>query len=182
MRQALDKTTCERISDRHHDDRDSGGHGCGGPRDNGALGHDDIDGRIHQRDGEFREPRDISVAPLRDQNKISPLHVATIGKCAQECIEFALRRRRGTQETDAPHPVRLLRARRQRPSRRAAKERDELATPQSDCIALLTVPEAAYPMAAGASAGPGGPVEACARTVASAEFLNCCHNAVSAKK
>jgi hypothetical protein len=41
------------------------------------------------------QPRLISVAPLRDQNKISPLHVAAIGKCAQERIEFTLRRRRG---------------------------------------------------------------------------------------
>src|SRR5262249_14956892 len=33
------------------------------------------------------------------------------------------------QHTDPPHPVRLLRPRRQRPRRRAAEQRDELAPP-----------------------------------------------------
>ena len=40
--------------------------------------------------------------------------------------------------------------------RRAAEQRDELPPPQCELHAILTVPEAAYPMGAGASAGLGG--------------------------
>jgi len=36
------------------------------------------------------------------------------------------------QHPDAPHPFGLLRARRDRPRRRASDERDELAPPQGD--------------------------------------------------
>ena len=38
---------------------------------------------------------------------------------------------RAHEHADAPHPLGLLRARRQRPRRRAADERDELAPPHS---------------------------------------------------
>jgi hypothetical protein len=39
-----------------------------------------------------------------------------------------------TDDADAPHPLRLLRARRERPRcGRAAKQRDELATPDARC-------------------------------------------------
>jgi hypothetical protein len=41
----------------------------------------------------------------------------------------------------------------EKPRRRAAEQRDELAAPQCDLHAILTVLEAAYPMGAGSSAG-----------------------------
>ena len=44
------------------------------------------------------------------------------------------RRRRGHEHADAPHPLGLLRARRERPrSRRAAEQRDELAASDESC-------------------------------------------------
>src|SRR5262249_32965171 len=93
-----------------------------------AFRHDDVDCRIYQRDGKFRQARDISVAPLRNQYEVTPLHPAMIGEPAHECLEFALGRWCGTEEPDAPHPFALLRACRERPrSRCASEQRDELA-------------------------------------------------------
>jgi|SRR6516162_1958729 hypothetical protein len=42
-------------------------------------------------------------------------------------LKFQIVRSRGQENADAPHPLALLRARRERPSRRAAEECDELA-------------------------------------------------------
>src|SRR5215510_14616423 len=41
---------------------------------------------------------------------------------------FRIVRRHGHEHADAPHALALLRARRERPGRRAAEQRDELAT------------------------------------------------------
>ena len=66
---------------------------------------------------------------MRDQDKIAPLHVAAIRKGIQECVEFALGRRRGAQETDAPHRAGLLCENGDRPRRCCAADlREEFAT------------------------------------------------------
>src|SRR6516165_10789392 len=44
-------------------------------------------------------------------------------------LGFRIALRPAHQHSDLPHPVRLLRPRRKRPSRRAAEKRDELAPP-----------------------------------------------------
>ena len=99
-------------------DRNGCGHRDGGAYTESTFGHDDIDTLIHQRDGKLGEPGDISVAPLRDKDKVAPLHVSMLSQCAQEGIEFVLRRRSGAQKSNAPHALGLLRARRERPRRR----------------------------------------------------------------
>src|SRR5262249_49858115 len=90
---------------------------------------DDVDPSIHQRHRKLRQTGYISVAPLRDHHKIASLHPTATGKPVQECPEVALGRWCSPQEADAPHALRLLGARRERPrNRRAAEQRDELAT------------------------------------------------------
>jgi len=45
----------------------------------------------------------------------------------QPRVPFSIVRGKRCEDADAPHPPRLLRARRERPRRRAAEQRDELA-------------------------------------------------------
>src|SRR5215470_1283665 len=93
----------------------------------GALGHDDIDVGIDQRHRKFRKSRDPTVAPLRDENVISSLHVVFLGQSTQKGLQVAFGRRCCAQISDAPYALRLLRARRERPrSHRTAEQRDEV--------------------------------------------------------
>src|SRR5262249_10281824 len=127
-RQALYESADEWIGAPCHHDRNVGRDCSRGARGDNAVRQDDVDPSIHQGHRKLRQTGDISVAPLRDQHEIAPLHPAATGKPAQECPEVALGRWCSPQEADPSHPLALLRARRERArSHRAAKQRDELA-------------------------------------------------------
>src|SRR5262245_60900293 len=69
---------------------------------------------------------------------IIDLHIASNGppkflqplqECSNAGLPFSIARGEVHEDTNAPRSVRLLRPRRERPRRRAAEERDELAAP-----------------------------------------------------
>src|SRR5262249_21380474 len=101
-----------------------------GPR--GPVCHDDVG---LQADQLVREPR-YPIAVIAEPPKLHP-QVATIGPT--QVRKHLHERREATllfgivfvvrhEHADAPHPLALLRLRRERPSCRAAEERDRLAT------------------------------------------------------
>src|SRR5262249_27651967 len=53
---------------------------------------------------------------------------ASPAECSDASLSFHIGRSRAHEHADAPHPLALLRARRERPRSRAAEQRDELAT------------------------------------------------------
>src|SRR5262249_49378457 len=109
-----------------HSNGDGSGPRTCGARRNNPVCQDNVDPGIQQQHGKLRQAGDISVAPLREEYKIASLHPAVIGEAAQERLKLAFGRWRGAQEADASHPL-LLRARRERPCRRAAQQHDERA-------------------------------------------------------
>ena len=68
--------------------------------------------------------RSRTLRPSVQPNCCSPCRNAAMRACALRIV-----RGRVHEHADAPHPLALLRARRQRPRRRAAEQRDELAPP-----------------------------------------------------
>jgi ABC transporter substrate binding protein len=75
-----------------------------------------------------------AVALQRESRDVPIVFVSTIDLRfrARGCgLVLPDRPRRGSSEPDAPHPLGLLRERRERPQRRAAKQTDELAAPHS---------------------------------------------------
>src|SRR5262245_18704997 len=69
---------------------------------------------------------DLDIAVLGPAERLE-----TLAKCNDPSQHFGIILGVWMQECDAPHALGLLRARRQRPRRRAAKQRDELAPPHS---------------------------------------------------
>ena len=131
-RQALDETaptgsvTCEH--DRHGAGRlQQGRHGCG------ARGQDDVRRERDQFRRVFTHAVGIASAPAIIDPNIAAVDPAQL---LQASANAAIRTRpsgssavNGSQHTNAPHPLGLLRARGERPrSRRAAEQRDELAS------------------------------------------------------
>src|SRR5262249_6858851 len=55
----------------------------------------------------------------------------SLQECAEAGLKFSIVRHCGQQHADAPHALALLRARSERPRRRAAEQRDELAASDS---------------------------------------------------
>ena len=65
-----------------------------------------------------------TLRPMVQPNCSSPCRNAPT-----QALTFRIVRGCGQEDADAPHPLGLLRARRERPRRRAAEQRDELAPP-----------------------------------------------------
>src|SRR5215470_1527520 len=75
--------------------------------------------------------------PTSVDSQIAVLHPAQFLQLLQKRCELRLGFRITHQRADPPHPLGLLRARRHRPCRRAAEQRDELA-PLHHSITLMT--------------------------------------------
>src|SRR5262249_19604749 len=131
-REARDKSAADRIGDHGENDRNSARllqkRRCSrcGVRKN-EIGP--------QRDKFFRElSHQVRVAgcgPAGVKLNVPALHPAELAETVTECRNVALSLRVALgiahQHTNSPHPVGLLPTRRERPGRRAAEERDEIA-------------------------------------------------------
>src|SRR5258706_1187 len=79
--------------------------------------------------------RDLNIAVLRP-----PEHLKSLPKRRDAGLYFRIVLGEWMQEHDASHALGLLRARRERPrGHRAAKERDELASPAGELNSVRTV-------------------------------------------
>jgi hypothetical protein len=107
-----------------------GGYSVQSANGEGAFGYDDIDVGIDQRHRKFRKSRNPTIAPLRDENEISSLHVVFLAQSTQKGFQVVFGRRCRAQISDAPYALRLLPMRRERPRSRAPQKRDELAPSQ----------------------------------------------------
>src|SRR5262245_39622040 len=118
------ETRPHRIANTDHDDGDRGRRLTGRPRRRRAEGDEDV----HRQRGKLERgpPKAIDVA-LRGaifKGDVLAHHIAIIAQALPEVIPY----RCIIHDADARNPAtRLLRARRERPRRRAADERDELA-------------------------------------------------------
>src|SRR5215831_11678018 len=135
--QALDEACADRICDIHQHDRHAAGRplqlSCG----RGATRQDNV---RRERD-QFRRESADAVGIARTPAVLDP-HVAAVdpAQLVQSLLErgeacpdvrIVRVRSRPNEHPDAPHSLALLRARRERPRRRAAKQRDELASSHS---------------------------------------------------
>ena len=131
-RQAVDEAGADRIDDDREHDRHGAGRLQQRPHGRGAMGQDDV---RRERD-QFRRVSANVGGIGRGPAGVDP-HVAADGPAQlrqrlQERpdagLKFRIVRGCGQEHADAPHPLGLLRARRERPRRRrAAEQRDELA-------------------------------------------------------
>src|SRR5262249_8095179 len=130
-RQAADKTGAERIGDLSKYDRDRTSEPLYLRQHRRPRGHDHVRGRTDQ----FRRSG-LFAGRIADAPAIVDAHVAAVGpaqplqRVEERCnahLTFAVSLWVDDQHADAPRPLRLLRARRERPCRRAAEQRDELA-------------------------------------------------------
>src|SRR4029077_6422192 len=104
----------------------------GGERRGRSPGHNDVDWERSQ----LRRQRRVEVVPplgeARLEPEIAPFDVAVLRQLAEESLQR--RQRRGAQHADAHAFRRLLCPRCKRPNRRrAAEQRDEVATPEESC-------------------------------------------------
>src|SRR5262249_30630443 len=79
-------------------------------------------------------------------DQVQTLDIPKFAQCLSECFKICgvQGQRCCFQHPDSPHPVGLLRARRERPRRRAAEQRDEVAPTDVDCH--VTLPWKVMPM------------------------------------
>ena len=129
VRKALDETSADRIGNNSEHDR----HGAGGPvqRHNGiAAGQDDVRAECDQ----FRCVSTTALGIAGTPAVVDP-HIAALGPAQllqaiceryQTGLSFRAVCGHAHEHADAPHPLTLLRPRRERPRRRAAEQRDEL--------------------------------------------------------
>src|SRR5262249_50109695 len=130
--QTIDEAAADRINHRHEYDRHCVGRllQCCDARTAGRQ--DDIRRQRDQFRREFANAIGIARAPA-----VIDLHIPADGparllqplmESREACLTFRIIGGEIHQHADAPHPLRLLRARRERPCRRrAAEQRDELA-------------------------------------------------------
>ena len=131
-RQALDEARADRIGDMHEHDRHGAGRLQQRPQRGAASGQDDV---RCERD-QFRRVSANAISIARAPAVFDP-HVAADApaQLLQPLRErgdadgsFRIVGSHAHQHADAPHPLALLRPRRERPRRRrAAEQRDELA-------------------------------------------------------
>src|SRR6516162_10254603 len=130
-RQAVDETGADWIGDEREHDR----HGAIDPLDChhalGARGEDDVGSQCDQFHCVFASRIGIACEPTIVNAHVAADSPAEFGEPlrkrsdAGRCLRIVCGH--AHQRTDPPHSLALLRARRERPSRRAAKSRDELA-------------------------------------------------------
>ena len=157
-RQAIDEAGADRIGDVHEHDR----HGAGRLQQRGharrASGQDDVRRERDQFRRVFANAVGIVAAPsgrrsARCGRRSSPI-AASPCRNAASGPGLPHRPRPGHEHADAPHPLALLRARRERPRRRrAAEQRDEFAPPHVRPPAQRTGIVAAQASAMGAQLG-----------------------------
>src|SRR5262245_49495218 len=132
-RQAGDKTGAERIGDLSKYDRDRTSEPSYLRQHRRPRGHD----HVRDRTDQFRRSG-LFAGRIANAPAIVDAHVAAVGpaqplqRVEERCnahLTFAISLWVDDQHADAPRPLRLLRARRDRPSRRAAEQRDEVAAP-----------------------------------------------------
>src|SRR5262249_33978770 len=131
MRQTRNEALIDGIVDRRHDY----GNGTGGlphrPNDWRGIGDDYVGRERHQFCRVSPYAADVAPTKARLDLDVAAFGPAQFTKSLQERCEagasFRIVCGPVYQHADAPHPLSLLRARRQRPRRRAAEQRDELA-------------------------------------------------------
>src|SRR5262245_52939873 len=130
-RQTADEARAHRVSDSHHDDRNSGGRRFGGKGGGCGPSHDDVDIAANELGSDVGNLLGRSLRPTIGDGEILPLDVTVLAQAITECPQHRGRRNRGSKQTnpDLFVPLALLRPRHQWPrSRSAAEKRDELAT------------------------------------------------------
>ena len=133
-RQALDEAGADRIDDPTNTIGTVRVACSNGPTVGAASGQDDVRRERDQFRRVFAKVVGIAAAQRVSIRTLRPIDPAQFLQPLQERRDAGLRfrivRSRVHQHADAPHPLGLLRARRQRPRRRrAAEQRDELAAP-----------------------------------------------------
>jgi len=164
---AGDEPGIDRIAARRKDDRDGPGRPLGGERAGGARGHDHVGPVSHQFVRQLREAAVIPSRPCELEHDVLALDVAQFAeRLAQRVHLGALQRRgRGAKVADPRLLLRLLRPRRERPRRRAAEQRDELAPPHS-------ITSSARASSMGGTSRPRA--LAVLRLITSSNFVGCC--------
>ena len=126
--EAADETDRDRVAAAGKGDGDGGGRGLGGARGGIAEGGDDRHVAGHQLGCQGRQPVELTVRPAKLEGDVAVRDVAPLGEAFLKRGHRARALVARMEEADHRHR-RLLRARRERPScRRAAEERDELAS------------------------------------------------------
>jgi hypothetical protein len=144
--EARDEPAGDGVAQVRKDNRDRARLPLEGNGRRGRVCHYDVGLQADQLLRERSYPIDVTAAPP----KVNP-HVAAIGptqarKRLRERREASLRLRIifvvRYEHADAPHPLALLRTRRERPSRRAAESSDEFSPPKANAhLALLCLRE-----------------------------------------
>src|SRR5262249_35144852 len=131
-RQALDETLAHRVGDIGKHDRQHSRRLHQSGKRGTALSNDEISSQLNKWCCQGLQTAHIALGPAIINPNTLPLGPSQALEFRCECCELSVCLRVGFtnkhQYADAAHPLALLRARRQRPRRRAADERDELAT------------------------------------------------------
>ena len=126
--EARDQAEADRVAVEKEDDR--GGRGCrlGGHHRRLAAGCDDGDLALDELGGERRQSIVAAARPAIDDGEVAVFDKSRLLEAEPERVEVRRERfgRSAAEKSDNRHR-RLLRARRERPSRRAADEHDEAA-------------------------------------------------------
>ena len=126
--EARDQAEADRVAVEKEDDR--GGRGCrlGGHHRRLAAGCDDGDLALDELGGERRQSIVAAARPAIDDGEVAAFDKSRLLEAEPERVEVRRERfgRSAAEKSDHRHR-RLLRARRERPSRRAADEHDEAA-------------------------------------------------------
>src|SRR5262245_28430426 len=161
-RQAGDDTDADRIANGTHHDRYRSRCLLRRQRRRGAPRDD----QVNRKRSQFGRHGGVAViatfCKARYQPQILTLDIAIVPQLARKPLD----RRQGLRrkDPDGPHPLALLRARRQRPRRRAAESQDELAAPHS-------ITSSARVSSVGGMLRPS--VLAVLRLIASSVFVTC---------
>src|SRR5262249_14650443 len=130
-RQAVDKARADGIRNDGEDDRHSAGDLQQLPYGRAAGGHDDVRRERHQFGCVLANHAGIAAAPAGFDPRVAADDPAELRQCLHEYRDAFLASflvRNASERRNASCDVALLRGRRERPSRRAADEGDELAS------------------------------------------------------
>src|SRR5262249_39660627 len=126
-----DQAVSNRIGARRHDDWDSLRDSFRRPDCRCAFGHDDIQPQSNQLGCDLRKRVLLALGKAVLDANVLPLDPAVFLQCLTKCLNLPPpprgARAARQEKANRPRSSRLLRARRERPRRRAADESDELA-------------------------------------------------------
>src|SRR5262245_34121126 len=127
-RQTCDQTAFQRVARRSHDDRDALRCALRGADRSGAADYDDIDLRPQQIADQRGYRFDIIAKMAKLVGDVAPIDITEVAHPAHEFLaEWIVARGSRPDVRDTRRLPGLLRARRERPRRRAAEQRDERA-------------------------------------------------------